>query len=430
MSDQNDIQLRPRPDSLPATSPLHRLLSHEFLRYLGPGFLVTVGFIDPGNWATNIAGGADFNYSLLWVITLSTLMLIVLQHLAAKLGIVTGRSLAVNVRSYFPRPLSNLFGISIILASAATDLAEYLGAALGFSLLFGIPVLLGAPITVVLVIAAILGQKYHTLERMIIVFLAIIAACYVVELFIVQPDWAAALPSIVVPEVHADSIVVAMAMLGAVVMPHNIYLHSNVIQSREWGKDEAAKRRLIRFSFGDTVLAMGAGWIVNSAMIIVAAAVFFRHGISVGSIEQASETLRPLAGPLAQFAFGVALLFAGIGSSITSSMAEANVVTGFLGHPEDPHSTIYRVGLIVTSVPAMLVIAMNFNTYKLLILSQVVLSLQLPLTIIPLLILARSGKVMGKFRSGNIEISVGWLIALVVIGLNGLLLYQTFGGQF
>ncbi|MCC6443204.1 MAG: Nramp family divalent metal transporter [Armatimonadetes bacterium] len=402
----------------------------ELMRYMGPGFLVTVGFIDPGNWATNIAGGSEFNYSLLWVITLSTLMLILLQNMAARLGIVTGRSLAANVRAHFPRKLSHFLGITIIVACAATDLAEYLGAALGFRLLLGIPPLIGAPLTVVIVLLAILGQRYQRLERMIIGFLAIIAGCYVVELFLVKPEWGALAPCMVIPSVDSKSILVAMGMLGAVVMPHNIYLHSNVIQSRDWSGEEAHKKELMRFEFLDTCMAMGMGWLVNSSMIIVAAAVFFRHGTSASGIEQASETLRPLVGPLAQVIFGVALLFAGIGSSITSSLAKANVVTGFLGKPEDPHSLIYRVGLVITSVPVMLVIAMNFDSYRVLILSQVALSLQLPFTIIPLLILAGRKSVMGEYACARIEKALGILVAVLVIGLNALLLYQTFGGSF
>jgi len=205
----------------------------QFLRYLGPGFIVTVGFIDPGNWATNLAGGSRFEYQLLWVISLSTLMLILLQNMSARLGIVTGRSMAANVRNLFPRWVSNLLGVTIILACAATDLAEYLGAALGFYLLFRIPPALGAPLTVALVIVAILGQRYKRLERMIIGFLAVIAGCYVIELVLVRPEWGRLLPHVVLPSISSQSILVAMGMLGAVVMPHNIYLHSNVIQSRD-----------------------------------------------------------------------------------------------------------------------------------------------------------------------------------------------------
>ena len=404
------------------------LFSRELLRYLGPGFVVTIGFIDPGNWATNIAGGSQFGYQLLWVVSLSTLMLIFLQHLAAKLGIVTGRSLATNIRERLPKPVVWLAGVTIVLACVATDLAEYLGAALGFNLLFGIPLWVGAPLTVVIVFIAILGQQYHQLERMIVVFLAIIAACYVVELFLVKPDWAAAAPDWVIPSVDGASILVALGMLGAIVMPHNIYLHSNVIQSRDWDLSPTRRRRLINFELIDTTLAMGMGWLVNSAMIIVAAAVFFAAGVSVSSIQQASETLEPLVGSLSKFLFGLALLVAGIASSITSSLAEANVVTGYLGKPEDPRSRAYRIGLVVTSIPAMLVIAVGVDSYKALIVSQVLLSVQLPFTIIPLLWLTRSKRVMGGYRMNAIQLAIGVLLAAIIIGLNAFLLYQIFFG--
>ena len=404
------------------------LFSRELLRYLGPGFIVTIGFIDPGNWATNIAGGSEFGYTLLWVVSLSTLMLIFLQHLSAKLGIVTGRSLSANVRMHLPRPVVWVAGVTIVIACMATDLAEYLGAALGFYLLFGLPLWLGAPLTVGLVFLAILGQQYHRLERMIVVFLAIIAGCYVVELFLVQPDWAAAAPHWVIPSVDGASILVALGMLGAIVMPHNIYVHSNVIQSRDWAEDPDQRRRMLNFELIDTTLAMGMGWLVNSAMIIVAAAVFFANGITVDSIEQASETLEPLVGPLARFLFGTALLVAGIASSITSSLAEANVVTGYLGLPEDSRSRSYRIGLVATSIPAMLVIALGTDSYQTLIVSQVILSVQLPFTILPLLWLARSRHVMGDDRMNGVQTAVGLLLAGIIIGLNAFLLYQTFWG--
>jgi manganese transport protein len=390
--------------------------------------VITIGFIDPGNWATNIAGGSEFGYRLLWVISLSTLMLIFLQHLSARLGIVTGRSLAANVRQRFPRPLAWLFGVTIVIACAATELAEFLGAALGFSILFGIPVWIGAPLTLAVVVALVLGQQYHMLERVILGFLGVIAGCYVIELFLVGPDWGTAARSWVAPDISGSSIYVAMGILGAIVMPHNIYLHSNVIQSREWDVAPEHRRRLLNFELIDTTLAMGMGWLVNSAMIIVAAAVFWSEGVEVTSIEQASETLEPLVGPLAQFLFGLALLAAGLSSSITSSMATANVVTGYLGRPEDTHSRLYRGSLIAISVPAMVIIASGLNPYKVLILSQVILSIQLPLTIVPLLWLARRRAVMGEHRTGPLATSVGVVVAAIVIGLNVYLLYQTIIG--
>jgi manganese transport protein len=421
-----DLEADSRPNG--AADFVRDLFSRELLRYLGPGFIVTIGFIDPGNWATNIAGGSEFGYTLLWVVSLSTLMLIFLQHLSAKLGIVTGHSLAANIRTKLPKPVVWLAGVTIVLACMATDLAEYLGAALGFYLLFGIPLWVGAPITVVIVFIAILGQQYHRLERMIVVFLAIIAGCYVIELVLVGPDWAAAAPRWVIPSVDGASILVALGMLGAIVMPHNIYVHSNVIQSRDWDLAPERRRRLMNFELIDTSLAMGMGWLVNSAMIIVAAAVFYSAGVNVSSIEQAAETLEPLVGTLSRFLFGLALLVAGIASSITSSLAEANVVTGYLGKPEDPRSRAYRIGLVATSLPAMFVIALGVDSYMALIVSQVLLSIQLPFTIIPLLWLSRSKLVMGGYRMNVVQLLVGVVLAAIIIGLNAFLLYQLFFG--
>ena len=407
---------------------LHDLFSREFLRYLGPGFVVTIGFIDPGNWATNIAGGSQFGYRLLWVISLGTLMLVFLQHTAARLGIVSGRSLAVNVRAHFPRWLVWLFGLSIVPALIATSLAEILGGALGFQILFHIPLWIGAPLTLALVALAILGQRYDQLERLIVVFLALIGVAYIIELFLVKPDMAAAAPHWVIPSVGAGSIVVAMGMLGAVVMPHNIYLHSDTIQSREWDFGGGDQKRLMRFELVDTSLSIGLGWLVNSAMILVAAAVFAAHGVHVDSITQASATLRPLVGPAAQVLFGLALLVAGLASSITSSLASANVVTGYLGRPEDPHSGLYRLSLVLLALPAVVLIIIGLDPFRALVLSQVVLSIQLPFTIVPLLWLSRRRSVMGDERMGALMIVVGGLIAALVIGLNVFLVYRVFAG--
>lgn len=402
-------------------APLKTILS-----FMGPGFLITVGFIDPGNWATNIEGGSRFGYQLLWVITMSTLMLIVIQHMTAKVGIATGKSLAVNIREHFPAPVAAFIGLTIVLACVATDVAELLGGAIGFNLLLGLPLWLGALVTVFLEIFLIISQRYHRLEAMIMAFLAIISLCYVIEIFIVKPDWQTLAPALVIPRLNHDSIYVAMAILGAVVMPHNIFLHSNVIHSRDWGDSEAQKAKMLRLEKLDTTVAMLAGWIVNSAMIIVAAAVFSRNNIAVSSIEQAAATLRPLAGSLAALLFAVALVFAGVGSSITSSMAEVNVITGFLGQPEDPRTMLYRISVFITAIPSFLIIALNLNTFRVLLFSQVVLSLQLPFTLIPLLIICRNQRRMGRFRSGSLEFTAALIITTIVIVLNLYLLHSSF----
>ncbi len=398
------------------------------LGFLGPGFLVTVGFVDPGNWATNIEGGSRFGYELLWVVTLGTLMLVLIQHLAAKLGIATGKSLAVNIRDHFSGPVSAFLGVSVVLACIATDIAELLGGAIGFALLFGMPLWMGALLTLLLKIFLIISQRYHRVETIIVGFLGIITLCYLAELFIVRPEWSGVASGLVVPRVGRESIYVALAILGALVMPHNIFLHSNIIHSREWGISEEEKRELLQYEKMDTILAMTLGWVVNSSMIIVAAAVFFHNHVPVNSIEQASATLKPLAGAFAGLLFAVALVFSGVGSSITSSMAEADVITGFLGKPADPRTTFYRIAVFVTALPALLVIFFSFDSFRVLILSQVVLSLQLPFTLVPLVMLCRNRKVMGSFRSGNAEFIAAALVTALVLALNGYFLYTTMTG--
>jgi manganese transport protein len=398
------------------------------LGFLGPGFLVTVGFIDPGNWATNIEGGSRFGYELLWVVTLSTVMLVLIQHMAAKLGIATGKSLAVNIREYFPKPVTVILGSSVILACIATDVAELLGGGIGFNLLFGVPIWSGVLLTVLLEVFLVISQRYHRIETIIVGFLGIITFCYLIELLIVKPDWRAVASGLVVPEIGRESIYVALAILGALVMPHNIFLHSNVIHSREWGISEKEKMAQLRYEKMDTLSAMTLGWVVNSAMIIVAAAVFFHNHVTVHNIEQASSTLKPLAGPLAGVLFAIALVFSGVGSSMTSSMAEANVITGFLGKPEDPRTLLYRFSVFATAIPSLLIILFTTDTFRIMILSQVVLSIQLPFTLLPLLILSRNANIMGAFRSRNTEFAAASIISGIVILLNIYFFYISITG--
>ncbi len=396
--------------------------------FLGPGFLITVGFIDPGNWATNIEGGSRFGYELLWVVTLGAVMLILIQHMAARLGIATGKSLAVNIREYFPKPVAAFIGLSVVLACIATDVAELLGGGIGFTLLFGFPLWIGVLLTLTIEIFLLISQRYHKIEKIIVGFLGIITLCYLFELFIVNPDWSVIATKLAVPAIGQNSIYVALAILGALVMPHNIFLHSNVIHSRRWGVSEEEKRDLLRYEKIDTLFAMTLGWIVNSAMIIVAASVFFRNHIPVTTIEQASVTLKPLAGQFAGILFAIALVFSGISSSITVSMAEANIITGFLGKPEDPRTMLYRSALLVTAIPAVLIILFSVDTFRVLILSQVILSIQLPFTLIPLLILCRNSQVMGSFKSRTFEFAAASIISAIVIGLNIYFFYTTLTG--
>ncbi|HZW38514.1 MAG TPA: Nramp family divalent metal transporter [Ignavibacteriaceae bacterium] len=399
------------------------------LSFLGPGFLITVGFIDPGNWATNIEGGSKFGYSLLWVITLSTMMLILIQHMSAKLGIATGKSLAVNIRNYFSKPVSGFLGLTIVLACIATDVAELIGGAVGFNLLFGFPLWLGAVVTIIFTVFLIISQRYHRIESIIMGFLGIIALCYLIEILIVDPHWRELAPAIIIPTINKESIYTAMAILGAVVMPHNIFLHSNVIHSRVWGEQEQEKIKYLRFEKIDTFFAMILGWLVNSSMIIVAATVFYFNNVYVNSIEQASVTLKPLAGDFAGLLFAIALVFAGLGSFVTSSMAEVNVITGFLGKPEDPRTFLYKISVVITAIPSFFILMIGVDVYKLLIFSQVMLSIQLPFTLIPLVILSRSKKLMSNLRSSNREFILASIISAIIIILNIYLLYSTITGK-
>lgn len=401
---------------------LRGLFNRELLSYLGPGFLVTLGFIDPGNWATNMAGGSQFQYDLLWVITASTLMLILLQQMAARLGAVTGLSLASNIRTRFSPVVVGFLGITITLACVATDLAEYLGGALGLELLFGVPRWLSAVITGVVVNVLVYREQYRRLEHILLGFLQAVAVIYLVELIIVRPDWVAVWPHAFMVHVDEKSLFLAMGMLGAVVMPHNIYLHSNVIRAREWGTGPD-RRRLLRFASIDTVMAMLTGWLINSSMIIVAATVFYPHGIVVQTISQAAESLRPLVGNVAGVLFAAALLACGWGSSLTSSLSKAGIIMGYLGRPEDERGLWLRGILILSGAVVVAVIALAPDPFALLIWSQVVLSIQLPFTMVPLIILTRDPAVMGEFASGKWEFALAVVTATVVVGLNVLLLY-------
>lgn len=419
-------------ESMKKVSLLARFtLNLELLRYLGPGFLVTVGFIDPGNWATNIAAGSSFNYSLLWVITLSTLMLIFLQHMSAHLGIVTGTCLSESCRRWFPIWTNYIFGGSIMIACVATALAEFLGASIGLTILFRFPLSLSALISGGIILMLVTIQKYEQTEHLIISFVSIIGFCYLMELFLVKPEWGEAIQASVIPKIDSSSIFIAMGMLGAVVMPHNLYLHSEVIQKRNWyASTNERKRQLLRYEFLDTLLAMGAGWMINCAMVIVAAAVFFRHGVEVNDVMQAAETLKPLAGRLAEFLFAIALICAGFSSSITACLAGGAVFTGFLGKEISPTNSWFRLGVLITAVPAIAFITVLTDTYKALIWSQVILSIQLPLTIMPLVLLTRSRKVMGEYANGRFENLLLYLCGGIIIFLNVLLLLSFFGFRF
>lgn len=384
----------------------------EILKYIGPGLLVTVGFIDPGNWASNLAAGADYGYQLLWMVTLSTIMLIVLQHNVAHLGIATGLCLSEAATMHMPRWLSRSVLSSAIVASVSTSLAELLGGAIALHMLFGIPIKIGAVITLITILILLFSNSYRKLEKWIIGFVSLIGLSFIYELTLADISWSQALVGWVKPSFPEGSMVVIMSVLGAVVMPHNLFLHSEIIQSRQWNlTDESIKRKQLRFEFLDTLFSMIVGWAINSAMILMAAATFFKHGIVVNELQQAKNMLAPLLGNNAAVIFAVALLMAGVASTITSAMAGGSIFAGFFGEPFDMKDNHSRLGVLISLIPAVLVIFLISDPFKGLIYSQMLLSIQLPITIFTQIYLTSSRKVMGEYSN-----SVPLKIYLLLIG--------------
>lgn len=396
-----------------------RLASLELFRYIGPGFFVTVGFIDPGNWVTNVAAGSQFGYKLLWVVTLSTLILIIVQHNAAHLGIVTGLCLSEAASKFFKPWLRFLMLGSAMLACISTALAELLGAAIGLNMLTGLPLLIGAVFSALFSAWMLFSKNYQRLEKWIMGFVSLIGLAFVFEIWLADVAWTQTMVGWVTPAFPTGALPVIMGVLGAVVMPHNIFLHSEVIQSRQWNAqgDDVIQKQL-KYEFLDTLTGMGAGWAINSAMIIMAAAVFFKNGVVVTELPQVTLTLEPIFGKLSAVVFALGLLFAGLSSAVTAAMAGGSVFAGIFIEPfdiNDPHS---RTGLAITLLGALIVIMLLSNPFKGILWSQIILSLQLPLTIIPLILLTSSKKVMGGYANKRFGATVLWIVGLVVIGLN------------
>jgi manganese transport protein len=403
--------------------PVRLLSPRSVAPYLGPAFLVSVGYMDPGNWATDIEGGARFGYALLWVLLSANLMALLLQHLSAKLGLATGLSYPQLCREKLPRPLTIFLWTTAEAAAIATDLAEFLGAALGFYLLLHIPMLPAAMITAVAVfgILALYRFGYRAVEYVIMGLVSIIGLAYVFEVWIVQPDWRAVAEGAFVPRLNPDSLVIAMGMLGATVMPHNLYLHSGVILSRRRLNPEHTSS-VTKAAILDSVLALNLAWLVNSAIVVMAAGAFYVQGMEIDSIEGAHETLTPLLGGLSAFAFAIALLASGLSSSTTATLAGQIIIEGFLN---------VRFGLflrrLITVIPALVVIAAGLDAYWILILSQVSLSVQLPFAIVPLVWLTARRSVMGEHANHPLTTAIACIIAALIIGLNVLLLLRLTG---
>ncbi|MDR3673090.1 MAG: Nramp family divalent metal transporter [Holophaga sp.] len=399
------------------------------LRYLGPGLLVAVGFIDPGNWASNVAAGAGFGYRLLWMVTLSTVMLIFLQHNAAHLGIVTGDCLAEAATRHLPAWQARPALGSAVLATVATAFAEILGGAIGLGMLFHLPLKLGACLTAGVAIWLVLKNTYPAIEKIIVGFVAMIGLGFLFELALVRLHWGQAAAGWVKPAFPAGSMTVIMSVLGAVVMPHNLFLHSEFIQSRQLHRQgpEAIQAHL-RFEFVDTLLSMGVGWAINSAMILLAAATFYQRHLAVDSLEQAEAMLRPILGPVAGVVFAVALLASGLASTVTAGMAGGSIFTGALGRSYSIRETGSRAGVLLSLLPALLAVFFVRDTFQALILSQVLLSIQLPVTIVLQIHLTSSRKVMGDYANRALGKTMLWAVAAAVIVLNLMLLWSILQG--
>jgi manganese transport protein len=397
----------------------------DILKYIGPGLLVTVGFIDPGNWAANIATGSGYGYTLLWVVTLSTIMLIVLQHNVAHLGIATGLCLSEAAMIHLNPRVSKPILSFAVLASVSTSLAEILGAAIALEMLFSVPIKIGSLLVTIFVIIMLISNSYRKIEKWIIGFVSIIGLSFLYELTLVDVDWVKAGVSWVKPTIPEGSMLLLMSVLGAVVMPHNLFLHSEIIQSRQWNiQDEKIIRKQLKFEFADTLFSMIIGWAINSAMIILAAATFFRNGIKVDALPQAENMLRPLLGSSASVVFAIALLFAGVASSITSAMAGGSIVSGMYREPYDIKDNHTRTGVVISLVGALIIIFFIGDPFKGLILSQVFLSIQLPFTVGMQVWLTSSTKVMGQYANSTYLKTLLILIASLVAYLNLRLLFE------
>src|SRR5271156_4970525 len=423
------------PPSLPVSSTepaalLSNLKTRQVLSWFGPAFVASIAYIDPGNFGTNLIAGTGFGYKLLWVLLWSNLMAILIQRRSAKLGIATGATLPQNCREHFSRRTAIMLWVAAELSALATDLAEFLGAALGFYLLCGGYFLhRGLTQTTVMFLAAIVSavcvfailalelRGFRSLEIGIMVFVLVIGLCYLVEIFLVHPDWGQIAYHTAVPWLDHRSVYAAVSMLGATVMPHVVYLHSGLVQPRLAADPQLSRRQHLRLEVLDVFAAMNGAWLVNSAMVIVAAAAFAGTGRSDMSIEEAHRTLGPLLGPASATIFAIALLCSGLSSSTVGTLAGQMILEGFL---KVRFSIFLR--RLLTLLPAMIVIGLGLDPLRILVLSQVVLSFTLPFALVPMLILCSRHKLMGRFTNGPVINFLGWLTVGLILALNVVLL--------
>jgi manganese transport protein len=419
--------------------PIHQGASffRKMIAFAGPGYLVAVGYMDPGNWATDLGGGSRFGYTLLSAVLISSLMAIFLQALSAKLGIATGRDLAQACREHYSHRTTVFLWVICEIAIAACDLAEVLGSAIALKLLFGLPLLAGVLLTGldVLLVLALQGRGFRLLETMVITLIATIAACFAYEIFFARPLWLDAargfLPTMEILR-NREMLYLAIGILGATVMPHNLYLHSSIVQTRAFSQTDGGKREAIRFATLDSTLALGFSLFINAAILVLGAAAFHQRGMTgVADISQAYQLLTPVLGvSLASVLFAAALLCSGQNSTLTGTLAGQIVMEGFLHW----HIKPWLRRLITRSlaiIPAAIVIGVmgEGHVTALLILSQVILSFQLPFAVVPLIQFTGDRSKMGEFTNSRLTAVLGWTMATVIIVLNAALLWLTFGGK-
>jgi manganese transport protein len=396
----------------------------RLLPFMGPAFIASVAYMDPGNFATNIQGGAQFGYTLLWVVAAANLMAMLIQTLSAKLGIASGKNLAELCRENFPRPVVVGMWILMEVVAMATDLAEFMGAALGFYLLLGVPLWLAGLLTAIITFVILGLERYgfRPLEAVITAMIGVISISYLVEVFLVHPDWKQVAYHTFVPQFSgSESVLLAVGILGATIMPHVIFLHSSLTQKRIVVRSPSKLRLLYRFEMADVVIAMGVAASINAAMLIMAAATFYHPGVaSVGTLQDAYRTLQPLLGKAAGIFFALALLASGLSSSSVGTMAGQVIMQGFL-HKEIP----VWIRRLATMVPSLVVILIGLDPTRTLVISQVVLSFGLPFAVIPLIIFTSHRKIMKVLVNKKITTLAASLVLTLIISLDAYLLIQT-----
>jgi manganese transport protein len=414
----------------------HQHWFRKILAFAGPGYLVAVGYMDPGNWATDLAGGSQFGYALLSVILLSNLMAVLLQGLASKLGIVTGRDLAQACRDHYSRPASLALWFLCEIAIAACDLAEVIGTAIALNLLFGIPLAWGVIITAldVLIVLYLQNKGFRLLEALVISLVAVVGACFLFEIIISRPELAGIargfVPSLEIVR-NPAMLYIAIGILGATVMPHNLYLHSSIVQTRMYEETTEGKREAVRYAFIDSTIALSFALFINAAILIVAAATFFRSGnTQVAEIQDAYQLLTPLLGVgAASVVFALALLASGQNSTLTGTLAGQIVMEGFLNLRIRPWlRRLITRGIAIVPAAIVAILYGESGTAKLLILSQVILSLQLSFAVFPLVMFTSDPHKMGPFVNPRWLKALAYLVAIVIASLNAWLLVQTIGG--